>query len=457
MNYFGRLFACVALFGAGLGAGASPEILREGTGERRENLDRMELVEFDHSLWGKLTDWSGGDPLNAVNTEGKVVLIYTWTGFLPTAVRPMSIVSRLVDRFGAYGLLVVGVHGDEGWDDAEAVAKQRRANFPIARDTGGAFREALLVDQDPDFYVIDRAGRMRFADIETASVERAVTMLIEESAEDSRTLLSRRADAAARAAEEARRTQRLRSQINLADLPWVSFTPPGEEAYNSAAWPKKKEDENSRRMSSRNQPSGPVKINLDRELDWRPSFPTQTDGRAVLIYLFHPDIITDASRGGYSAVRLFQSMDQIQAAHARDLLVIGAMIPDQIDPRASRRQDQADATRKAEEAVQKFDVIANELPVNHVRVNDYGQRIVTSQLTPDNGSQDRGGGRNAGFWLPYYILVSSDGIVRWHGNTAITRERSAEWEAALAAVLRGDPGVAARRAAEEAYIRALTE
>lgn len=457
MKRIGRLVACVALFGAGLGAGASPEVLREGTGERREKLDRMELVEFDHSLWGKLTDWTGGEPFNGVNTEGKVVLIYTWTGFLPTAVRPMSIVTRLVDRFGEDGLLVVGVHGDEGWADAPGVAKQRRVNFPIARDAGGAFRGALLVDQDPDFYVIDRAGRMRFADIETASVERAVTMLIEESADDSRTLLTRRADAAARAAEEARRTQRLRSQINLADLPWVSFTPPGEEAYSSAAWPQKREDESSRQNRRWDQPSGPVKVNLDRELDWRPSFPAQTDGRAVLIYLFGPDIITDAARGGYSAVRLFQSMDQLQAAHARDLLVIGVMIQADADTRSGRQQDQSQATRNAEEAARKFDVIANELPVNHVRVNDFGQRIVTSQLTPDNGPQARGGGRNTGFWLPYHILVSSDGIVRWHGNTSITRERNAEWDAALAAVLRVDPGVVARRAAEEAYIKALTE
>ena len=49
---------------------------------------------------------------------------------------------------------------------------------------------------------------------------------------------------------------------------------------------------------------------------------------------------------------------------------------------------------------------------------------------------------------PWVAIVSSDGMMRWWGWM-----RSSGYEAALDRVLTVDPGVKARRAAEQAYIR----
>lgn len=431
------------------------EVIREGTGDRRDALNKMELAPFDASVVTGLTDWTNSDPLTAADLSGKVVVIYTWAGYLPTATRPLSIVNRVYEKYSDQGLVVIGAHSAEAFEDGLEQAKRRRAMFPIARDADGSLRKALLVDQDPDFYLIDRSGRMRFADIDTGSLERAVSTLIEESTGDAESLLERMdADAAART-EASHRSQRLRSQIDLRNLPWVEFEQPGTEAYNSAAWPVKREEDNPRRRSRRGAPTGPGSVSFDGEINWHPSAPQHTDGRAILVYLFTPDIVSDAARGGFDAVQLFQQMDQLQAAHARDLLVVGVMVTAVEDTRRSRRDDGTDREKAAREAAENFEKIMRDIPVNHPRAYDPTGRVATSRLTPDNGTGRST--RNAQFLLPYHILASSDKTVRWHGALIGSLERIAEWEAALDTVLRVDPGIKARREAEERYIHAQTD
>ncbi|MBZ0173140.1 MAG: TlpA family protein disulfide reductase [Phycisphaerales bacterium] len=451
--------ALITLLGGAVGFLAQPAcatdaVVREGLGERRETLDEMELTQFDQSLWSGLTDWINSGPITPSAIEGKVVLIYTWSGFLPTAIRPISVVNRLADRYGQRGLIVVGVHNDEGWEDAARTAERRRVTFPIARDAGNAFRAALHVDQDPDFYLIDRSGRVRYADIETASVERAVTELIDESVRDAQTLLDRMAAAEADAEVERRRSLRLRSQIKLADMPWPDFVPPGEEAYKKAGWPELDTGDDSRSRRGRDKPTGTARINLDSELTWFPRKPEHTDGRVILVYLFNPKSITENASDGKTIVDMFRWMDQLQVAHARDLLVVGAMIRPEAEERRRRRDDDEDAM-KPEEIDENFRKMM-EIPVIHSRVSDFSGSLVTSRLTPNNG-EGRSRGRGNTFFFPYHILVSSDGVVRWHGYVNASPTRYAEWEAALDTMLRVDPGLAARHAAEEAYIKSITE
>lgn len=446
------LLAPVCLVGVPLATGDS-DIVREGIGDRRAALDKMELTDFDHALWSKLTDWTNGAPMTPEAAEGKVIVIYTWSSFLNASLGPVPMLNRLLERHAQDGLVVIGVHDDQGWDQASRVIAQRRGSFPIARDPGNAFRAALKVDQDPDFYLIDRSGRLRYADIETGSVERGVSILLGESPDQARDLLKRMAEERTAADEAARRSQRLRGQIDLANLPWVPFAQPSEEEYAAAAWPRIRQTDPNRSRSG-NAPEGPVRLALPSELDWRPHPPENIQGRATLIYLFTPEIISQAARGGYNAVRLFQSMDQLQAAHARDLQVVGVMISP-IDPRRGRGGSDDPPPMTPEKAAQNFETIVTQLPVNHIRVNDFAGQLVVGRISPNNGMNRQGGGGNEQvFFLPYHILLSSDGVVRWHGFTQASTARVSEWEAALATVLRVDPGIRARKAAEEAYIRA---
>ena len=63
-----------------------------------------------------------------------------------------------------------------------AYAEEAGIDYPIAIDVGGATTGAFAVDSYPDYYVIDRAGNLRVADLQNSDLERTVQVLLAEEA-----------------------------------------------------------------------------------------------------------------------------------------------------------------------------------------------------------------------------------------------------------------------------------
>ncbi len=410
------------------------DLPREGTGERRAVLDAMELKPFDASLWKQLSDWTNGEALDASSTKGKVVLVYTWTSYLPTSLRPISTLTRLEKQHGGDGLIVVGVHPDTAWEDAATQLKRRRGDFRIARDATGAFREALHVDQDPDFYLIDRAGQMRFADLDTSALTRAVEILVGETTEEARTLNDRLEAERRKADLEFGRTRDIRQEVQLSDIPELPFPEPSAELYAMVEWTRVVSEDEAR--NSRNRPPPPPGS--------RPAFedsafyPTKPNfkGRITVAYFFNPKV--------YQSFQTYQEeANHLQKALGRDAVVLGVMTP-VVDPnnRSSRNREEIDPIKWAND----FETFAKTRDPKHTLVSDPGGTFVAA-LTAN-----RRGGRDDGVFAagnsPYVAIVSSDGVIRWHGPV------SSRWfKFMLDEALRLDPGVAARRAVEEMYRR----
>lgn len=104
-------------------------ILREATGARATTLSEMELQPFDSTLWSMLDSWTNGDALDAAATEGKVVVIATWATWNQASTRVIPMLQSLKTKHEADGLVIVGVHHEQGWDKAEQMLTQRRADF----------------------------------------------------------------------------------------------------------------------------------------------------------------------------------------------------------------------------------------------------------------------------------------------------------------------------------------
>ena len=52
--------------------------------------------------------------------------------------------------------------------------------YPVAVDTRGLTERAYFVDSHPDFYIIDRSGRVRIADLMDFELERAIELVLSE-------------------------------------------------------------------------------------------------------------------------------------------------------------------------------------------------------------------------------------------------------------------------------------
>ncbi|MBX3322199.1 MAG: TlpA family protein disulfide reductase [Phycisphaeraceae bacterium] len=413
------------------------DLAREGTGDRRIALDRMELRPFNHANWKLLSDWTDGQALDAANTRGKVVLIYTFTNYLPTSLRPLATVTRLQERFGN-DLIVIGVHPDTGWADTASVLARRNVTIPYARDAKGAFRSALLIDEDPDFYIIDRAGQMRFADLDTAAVTRAVEILVAETEEQSRNMSATLRDQQAEADRQFARPQDIRKEVVLSDIPELPFLVPSAEEFAQVKWPKTEPDDPNRRNFGQ-QPPAPGSMPAFEDAAYLPSKP-EFKGRAVVAYFFNPKV--------YRSYQFLNEANLLQQAHGRDLVVLGVMTS-QHNPN-DRWQANPAPPVTAEQWIEDLTGFVRTRTPKHWIVSDFTNQFSAALVS----GQQYGAQTNVldGAQSPYVAVISSDGVIRWHGPA------SSRWfKFTLDEVLRLDPGVRARRAVEEEYRRALRD
>lgn len=253
------LFAAVLGMSIGLGltVGAHADDLAvkvQGKGSRREALNALCYKPFDAALFEKLT-WGQSTPLNAEAIKGKPVLIVTWASWFKTSHAGLTQVEQL--QAANKDLIILPVHQQRGFDKAAETLKTLRLSLPAVHDAKGEFFSALKVDgAGPNFFIIDRAGNLRFADVDKGSVEQAVKIVTGESAADA---------ANAKAPEK--------------DAPKASKGgAPTAEMYAAAKWPK----HNAKgELNAKDVQGKPLPVALGKET-WVTPKP-EMDGKVVVL------------------------------------------------------------------------------------------------------------------------------------------------------------------------------
>lgn len=437
-----RLFTTLTAAAVALAAGLAhaDDIKREGEGARRVALNAMELKPFDLALLGKITEWNkqpGGADLS-----GKVIVVCMWADWYAPCKRVLTQTRKLAEKYGKDGLVVLAVHNAKGWDAAKNPAFDEAIPFFAGLDATGEFRKAINSDQDPDVYVIDRAGQMRYADVDKASLETGVQLLLKESAQAAGSINETMAAKKKQAEADLRRSEAINQSVDMTSLPELPFPAPSPEAYKKAKWPKMPKDRRGKDLMNPDQASSSetdakqepkVQTITFNDAQWLANKPA-TNGRVRVIYLWHPD-----SRFTHSNIAM---ADLMQRQRGRDVAVVGAIssitdgttvkkIEDlEMDPiKIKKRFDEFLATRTFSHAVY-FDAGG---AVMNTGLDQEGANSNTSDPIPN----------------PFVCIVSSDGVLRWAGGAWFP-----SYQAALEQVIREDPGVQARRKVEEAYIKA---
>lgn len=92
----------------------------------------------------------------------------------------MPKLKELQSRYQDQGLVLIGVHTTNGGQEMADYAKEKEIGYPIAIDVKEKTKRAFAVDSYPDYYLIDRAGKLRVADLANSDLERAVEILLAE-------------------------------------------------------------------------------------------------------------------------------------------------------------------------------------------------------------------------------------------------------------------------------------
>lgn len=402
------------------------DVVRVGTGDHRRQLDKLELAPFPADAWAKLSAWTNGTFAPGA-ISGKPVLIVTWLDYTPAGKRAVGLAKRMADKFAGDGLVVIAVHGEQEWDKAAKPTAGPGATLLVAHDAKGEFRAAVSADHDPAFFVVDRSGQMRFADVASESVEAAVTIVAKESPEQAGGVKGRLAADAAQRDADLRRSNAINQGADLRAIPEVDFEVPKPDAYKGLKWPTMpKEDNNSGR-----EPQGEIAFPKLDSPAWLNGKKPNPKGRASVVYFWSP-----TSRATYE--NAMPRMDLLQRQHARDLNVIGVMTFITENNSGARNPDDE---KVFVESLRKFAVSRN---VDHFIMPDAGGSVMTTAL---NGRQYTWQGTTRPP-LPLVAVVSSDGVMRWSGWL-----ETDAFMAAVDQVVAVDPGIRARRAAEDAYLR----
>ena len=401
----------------------SPEILRESIGDHLAALTKLELQPFESSLWTRLGDWTNSPALDASATNGKVVLIVTWASWNPASIRILSTLNQLQEKYADQGLLIVGVHHPQGWEDAAKIIKRKKVKFAVAHDLDGSFRKALLVDQDPDIYLIDRAGQLRYADIRTESLTNAVKQLLSEDADSAESVESRRLAKVTQHKKELLKPQMIKRLGRSAALPEVPFTPPAATLYQLVDWPVQKQDDNSRRN---NNDSGPTAVGMPAS-GWISGVAPKNAGRAVVYYSWRLDNRASAT--------VVERMDLLARQLGRDAVIVGVLTGVGTDDNSSRNNNTQIEPAELLRRAKRFRTTHG---ITHpMLIDPSGSIFQVSQSSRNEKNQSPA------------MVVSSDSVLRWSGRVA-----DPGFRAALSRVIDIDPGIQARRAAEQAYIKA---
>ena len=89
----------------------------------------------------------------------------------------------LAARYKDQGLVLIGVHSANGGEQMAGFVEAQGIDYPVAIDRPGKLTVgAFAVDSFPDYYVVDRAGNLRVADLQNGALEATVQALLAEPA-----------------------------------------------------------------------------------------------------------------------------------------------------------------------------------------------------------------------------------------------------------------------------------
>lgn len=423
----------LAVGGVVSAAHAALDVRNEAMGTPgRAQQDAMLLKPFDAGVWSELSGWTNGEAIKSEDVDGKPVLIVTWAGWYPGSDAAVRLAQSLHDRFADKGLVVVGVHESRGADKAAAAAERLKVKFRYAVDADNKFKSKLKLDQSPDFAVVDRAGNLRYLDIETSSVGEAVNEVLNETREDAAGKPGAVASAAEKARLDALKTGEIGNVLAPGQTLQVEFEMPEQEVYDKISWPYRVKGEGRLEFDKLSDKliHEPPKLNRPEDAEnYYPKLP-DAKGKLVVMYFIDPKV-----RG---SLNVLPTMNNIQDVFIRDMTVVGVAAKFGAEAFGLSSEDAAKLAERNDPLVKE---IYRTRPMNHSMLANI------SGLALEKLSGVNLFGRSIED-AAVCLILSTDGTIRWIGHPA--EEQFRVMANKLIAV---DPGVKARRKAEDAAMK----
>ncbi len=126
----------------------------------------------------QLNGWINSKALNLKQLKGKIVVLDFWATGCGPCIASIPHTNELMEKYSEKGVVIIGVCAQRGAEKIESTVKERGIQYPVAVDQGT--NAAYKANSYPDYYIIDRKGVLRWADIVNRDVEKAIKHLLAE-------------------------------------------------------------------------------------------------------------------------------------------------------------------------------------------------------------------------------------------------------------------------------------
>ncbi len=155
---------------------------REGDAAKRARLKELE-EKADTPPALSVENWINSGPMELADLKGKVVVLDFWATWAGPSIRKIEYHNELAAKYADQGLVLIGVSATYGGEALAATVNEHGIQYPVCVDIDNKTNTAYGPNGFPDYYVIDKAGKLRIADCANASIEDAIKALLAEKVE----------------------------------------------------------------------------------------------------------------------------------------------------------------------------------------------------------------------------------------------------------------------------------
>lgn len=127
----------------------------------------------------QVNQWTNTKPLHPAAREGKIIVLTFWSTWCQPCLNSIDFNNQLHQHYADQDVMVIGICNTDGSEDMAKIVKTRNIEYPVAIDDNGDKSVlAYEVQAIPTYFVIDREGRLRFADIKRGHLADAIEYLL---------------------------------------------------------------------------------------------------------------------------------------------------------------------------------------------------------------------------------------------------------------------------------------
>lgn len=149
----------------------------QGTKEERGRFAR--LLRAEHAPPLSVSQWTNTSALDPEARERKIVVVSFWSTWCQPCLSSIDFNNKLYRHYKDKDVTFIGVCANEGSEDMAKIVESKGIKYPVCSDLpSNKSILAFKVQAIPSYFVIDRTGRLRFADVKRGRVDDAIEYLL---------------------------------------------------------------------------------------------------------------------------------------------------------------------------------------------------------------------------------------------------------------------------------------